>query len=326
VSAMERIKFLRDLHAVELIASAKEKALLDKPAGQTSMKAGPEDKVCGGCGYFDAGNSVLSDLGVAAHCLLAQRLHHGGKSPPIIPAAGQCCDRYEERPGVEAVRKAANFNARLVALGRQADRLQAELAKVNEQRSELHQQRNEVVAVTGQTDSDSDVNIGAMARLGSAWAALEKEKERERSMDSRRFYNPPFVKVAHLANGPIDVTIVDVEEGKYGLDLTFDANFKMGLNQGSWGRMMDAYGPETSDWIHKQVRLSAGKAANGNGVFVDSVILTTLSPPLLPSDRTPPMALPPPDEEPKSGPGPNPIDDRYPFCALKGEAHGRRRI
>jgi len=305
---MEVIKRLSDTKGGggRFAMSAAEKALLNKPAGLAPMGVGPADQVCGACLYFDAGNSVLSDLGVAAHCLLARRLHQRGKKPPIIPASWRCCIEFKQRPGVVAIMHAANFDARIVALRRQAERIQAELQRVNSQIGEIEHQRSEMTDVADKAGNDPD----AMARLGAEWNALE----RERRMDIGPYLGAKYYKHADLPPEGIEVTIIDVGIGRYGAEMTFDTGCKLGINTGNGWRLVEFYGRETLDFIGKLVHLSPGQVPNGNGVMVDSVIVMPRSPKLLPAERTP-IALPPPEDEEdkKSGPGPNPLDDDIPF-------------
>jgi hypothetical protein len=70
-------------------------------------------------------------------------------------------------------------------------------------------------------------------------------------MDMSPYSGAAFLKVGDVkVNGPIRVTIVDVQVGKYGKpDLTFDDGSKLSLNATNNRILCHAYGMESDDWI-----------------------------------------------------------------------------
>ena len=108
-------------------------------------------------------------------------------------------------------------------------------------------------------------------------------------MDMSPYSGAAFLKVGDVkVNGPIRVTIVDVQVGKYGKpDLTFDDGSKLSLNATNNRILCRAYGMESADWISKEIELSLGEIEY-QGKPQEAVIVNPISPPIEVGKRTPP--------------------------------------
>lgn len=140
----------------------------------------------------------------------------------------------------------------------------------------------------------SETTSGSGAVLESNEARHE-QKEIEK-MNVREFIGT-FLKPEDVAT-PVVLTIADVAEGKYGLDLTFDDGSKMGLNATNGRKLAKAWGYESEAWIGKQIELSAGTIPF-DGEDRPTIALTPISPAMSPTEQ----ALAKRD----------PIDDDMPF-------------
>jgi hypothetical protein len=84
-------------------------------------------------------------------------------------------------------------------------------------------------------------------------------------MDMREFVKTMFLKLQHLKNGPCQKTITDVQSGSYDKAvLTFDDHTCLSLNATNTRTLIEAFGPESSDWLQKVIELSAGTIPLGN--------------------------------------------------------------
>jgi hypothetical protein len=111
-------------------------------------------------------------------------------------------------------------------------------------------------------------------------------------------YFTTFWKVDSISAGEtIKLTIDSVDEGDYGLVLTFVDGSKLTLNLTNGRRLEQAFGDETDLWLGKVVELSRGEAPF-KGEMVHSIVLTPVSPPLSKDEQ---ISLLPKN--------PNPIDD-----------------
>jgi hypothetical protein len=129
----------------------------------------------------------------------------------------------------------------------------------------------------------------------TAWPGAPMRSNQERSEDTRvktkDMYGSAFLKPEDIPT-PVVKTIVGAAMGKFGkINLEFDDETMLGLNASNWKRLNRAWGDETSSWIDKRVKLSAGTAPY-NGDDLPSVILEPILAP-------PAVKLP----------GPNAIDD-----------------
>jgi hypothetical protein len=106
-------------------------------------------------------------------------------------------------------------------------------------------------------------------------------------MDMRKFSGVTFIKVADVRNGPLEMQIAAVKEGKYGKpDLVFESGEMLGLNASNNRILMRAYGPNSDDWIGKKIELTLGQLSF-EGELQDAVIVKPIDAPISPSQKTP---------------------------------------
>jgi hypothetical protein len=83
-------------------------------------------------------------------------------------------------------------------------------------------------------------------------------------VDSRKFFNPGFVKFEEVANGPKRKDLVEIKEGKFGkLDAIFSDGTALSLNATNTRVLTKMLGPETDDWPGHTVELYGGKIRFG---------------------------------------------------------------
>lgn len=86
-----------------------------------------------------------------------------------------------------------------------------------------------------------------------------------------------FIKADTVANGPIRDTIADCKPGRYGPDLHLQGGGILGLNQTNLRALRSAWGPESDNWVGKEVELYLGQT-KWQGEVRDSVMVRTISP------------------------------------------------
>jgi hypothetical protein len=120
-------------------------------------------------------------------------------------------------------------------------------------------------------------------------------------MDMRKYSGLTFIKVADVRNGPLQMQIAVIKEGKYGKpDLVFESGEMLGLNSSNNRILMRAYGPNSDDWNGKKIELTLGQLPF-EGKLQDAVIVKPIDAPISPSQKTP---------TPKKR---NDLDDEIPF-------------
>jgi hypothetical protein len=78
-------------------------------------------------------------------------------------------------------------------------------------------------------------------------------------MDIAKFAGRKFVKVADVGNGPLRARIAAVNEGKFEKpDVVFETGDTLSLNTTNARILMRAYGPDSDDWIGKEIELTLG--------------------------------------------------------------------
>ena len=98
-------------------------------------------------------------------------------------------------------------------------------------------------------------------------------------VDSRKYNSGSYITVATLGDEVFRGVITSVEEGKYDkLDLTFESEEKLSLNNTNLKTLQNAYGFETDGWPGKEVKLVVGELTFANKP-VESVLLTPITPP-----------------------------------------------
>jgi hypothetical protein len=105
-------------------------------------------------------------------------------------------------------------------------------------------------------------------------------------MDMRKFCGETFIKIADVRNGPLQMQIAAVREGQYDKpNLIFETGEVLGLNATNSKILMRAYGPNSDDWIGKEIDLFLGKVEYQKKMQ-EAVMVRAVSPPRKPSAQT----------------------------------------
>jgi hypothetical protein len=87
-----------------------------------------------------------------------------------------------------------------------------------------------------------------------------------------------FIKADTVANGPVRGVIANVAPGKFERpDMELQDGGTLGLNATNLRTLSAAWGPETNEWIGKEVELYLGKTVY-MGKEQDSVLVKAISP------------------------------------------------
>lgn len=88
-------------------------------------------------------------------------------------------------------------------------------------------------------------------------------------MDMTRFASSRFIKLDDLADGPLFKIIKEIGEGKFDKPVAvFTDGTRASLNGTSVGVLITAFGAEDSDWIGREVEVSAGTVADKAALLV----------------------------------------------------------
>ncbi len=105
-------------------------------------------------------------------------------------------------------------------------------------------------------------------------------------MDMRQYTGGSFVKLDDVRDGPLTETISGVVPGKYDKpNLQFESGSALSLNATNLKTLIRAYGPNSVDWLAKEVELYAGQV-DFKDRPLDAVLVRPISPPLKPAERT----------------------------------------
>jgi hypothetical protein len=105
-------------------------------------------------------------------------------------------------------------------------------------------------------------------------------------MDMRKYRGDTFIKVDDVRGGPIQEKIAAVKEGQYDKpDLVFESGDLLGLNVTNTKILVRAYGPNSDDWIDKEVELFLGEVEYQKKMQ-PSVLVRPISPPLTAKEKT----------------------------------------
>jgi hypothetical protein len=111
-------------------------------------------------------------------------------------------------------------------------------------------------------------------------ASKKERQEFKYAMDMRKFSGERFIKLADVADGPINERIVDVREGRYAKpDLIFESGDILSLNSTNNAALMRAYGSDSDGWKGKDVELYHGQI-DYEGKPQDAVRVKPISPPI----------------------------------------------
>ena len=105
-------------------------------------------------------------------------------------------------------------------------------------------------------------------------------------VDMRKFVGETFIKLDDVCDGPLQQTIAAVKDGhSKSRILVFQSGEALSLNATNNKILIRAYGPNSIDWIGKEVELYAGQVEFQSRPL-DAVLVRPISPPLKPSERT----------------------------------------
>ena len=100
---------------------------------------------------------------------------------------------------------------------------------------------------------------GARKKMTRKFTHKTTRRQRRISMDMRKFSSPTFLKVNDVRDGPLQLQIAAVNEGKYEKpDLVFETGETLSLNATNVNTLIRAYGSKSEDWIGKQIELALG--------------------------------------------------------------------
>jgi hypothetical protein len=117
-------------------------------------------------------------------------------------------------------------------------------------------------------------------------------------MDMRKYSGANFLKVDDVRAAPLREIIATVKVGKYDKpDLYLESGDCLSLNATNTATLIRAYGPNSDDWLHKEIELFGGEIEFQNKP-IDAVLVKPISPVLKQQERTkPPAAHDPMDDE-----------------------------
>jgi hypothetical protein len=97
------------------------------------------------------------------------------------------------------------------------------------------------------------------------------------TMDMRQFKKPRFLKVDDVRNGPRQMQMAGVLQGKYDKpDLVFENGDKLGLSATNLETLADAYGWDSDMWAGHLIELFVGKGKY-DGEDIDMVLVKPIS-------------------------------------------------
>lgn len=107
-------------------------------------------------------------------------------------------------------------------------------------------------------------------------------------MDMRKFSSETFLKVDDVRDCPLQERIAVVKMGNFDRpDLVFENGDVLSLNATNNKILVRAYGPNSDDWIDKEIELFLGEIEYQKKMK-ESVIVRPVSPPLKRSAQTKP--------------------------------------
>jgi hypothetical protein len=105
-------------------------------------------------------------------------------------------------------------------------------------------------------------------------------------MDMRKFSGKNFVKVNDVRPGPIKGKVTGVSEGKFGKpDLILESGDILSVNATNNKILMRAYGPNSDDWIGKEVELFLGEIKY-QGEMQEAVLVRPILPQVKAKEQT----------------------------------------
>jgi hypothetical protein len=105
-------------------------------------------------------------------------------------------------------------------------------------------------------------------------------------IDMRKYASENFITVADVREGPLQMKIVDVREGKFDKpNLVFETSDILSLNATNRKTLVRAYGFTSNAWISKEIELFLGEVPVDNEPK-EAVIVRPISPPLTTVEKT----------------------------------------
>jgi hypothetical protein len=105
-------------------------------------------------------------------------------------------------------------------------------------------------------------------------------------MDMRKFNGEQFIKLDDVRGGPLVLQIAVVKEGKFDRpEIVFESGEIFTVNVGNNNILIRTYGPDSSDWLGKEIELTLGQV-KFKGELQDSIIVKPVSPPLAAGELT----------------------------------------
>jgi hypothetical protein len=104
-------------------------------------------------------------------------------------------------------------------------------------------------------------------------------------MDMRKYSGATFIKVADVSDGPLQLQIAVIKEGKYDKpNVVFETGETLSLNATNNKTLIRAYGADSKDWVGKDVELTLGQV-EFQAKLQDAVIVKPISPALAATDK-----------------------------------------
>jgi hypothetical protein len=126
-------------------------------------------------------------------------------------------------------------------------------------------------------------------------------KQNGEEMDMRKFSGETFVKLADVRDRPLLQTIAEIKTGKFEKpNLVFESGEALSLNASNNRILLRAYGPNSDDWVGKEIELYAGQV-EFQGRPLDAVLVRPITP------------TPPPPKKPAAKAAVRDPDDTIPF-------------
>jgi hypothetical protein len=105
-------------------------------------------------------------------------------------------------------------------------------------------------------------------------------------MDMSKYNGEQFLKPDDVRDGPLVMQIAAVKLGKFDRpEIVFESGAILTINVGNNNILTRAYGPDSNDWLGKEIELTLGQVKY-KGELQDSVVVRPVSPPLAAGELT----------------------------------------
>jgi hypothetical protein len=142
------------------------------------------------------------------------------------------------------------------------------------------------------------------SRVGAVRGGMNGRRSRGKKMNMMKYAGDLYLRVEGIReSGRKQVKIEGVEEGQFDKPVAaFNGGTSLTLNHPNVRTLMRSYGPESSNWISRDIELYIGTTTY-QGRVQDSILVKPISPPIPVNERKP---LKP------AKPEPEPLDDDIP--------------